>query len=216
MIKFVVCVPTELELKLLAPRIGQHPACCVEVIGFGPVTATARTAWLIAEFQPERMFLLGISGAYGSDLPIGSAAQFQKVASYGVGVGTGAMHRSAFDVGFPQTQTLLPAGKHARSDILPLDFSAFHPSAEMLLSVCASAADPVDVDLRLEQFPSASAEDMEGFGFAFACHQADVPAQIIRGISNIAGERNRALWRIEDAVDSAAKLFADVFDAVLC
>ena len=216
MTKIIVCIPTELELKLIKPRIFRHSDFRIEVIGFGPIAAAARTARLINEHNPSRMFLLGIAGGYGSDLPVGTAAQFQKVGSYGVGVGTGAMHRSAFDVGFPQTQTLLPAGKQVRSDTLSLEYSAPHANAEMLLSVCAAAADPVDVDLRLEQFPSASAEDMEGFGFAFACHQADVAAQIIRGISNNAGERNRALWRIDDAADAAAKLFADIFDSVLC
>lgn len=216
MSKFLVCVPTELELKLIDARVRRRTSCRMEVIGFGPIAAAARTTCLIFEHRPERLFLLGIAGAYGNELAIGSAAQFQKVACYGVGVGTGATHRSAFDVGFPQTQTLLPPGKQVRSDILPLDYSAAHANSDLLVSVCAAAADPVDVDLRLEQFPSSTAEDMEGFGFALACQQANLPGQIIRGISNVAGERNRANWRIEAALDSAVKLFSEVLDSVLC
>jgi futalosine hydrolase len=84
------------------------------------------------------------------------------------------------------------------------------------LSVCAAAADPIDVDLRLEQFPDASAEDMEGFGFAFACHQAGVPAHIIRGISNTAGVRDRAEWCIDEAAQSAARLFLSVLQSIVC
>ena len=216
MTKIVLCVPTELEFKLLASRIGRRRDTVVEVLGFGPVAAAARTAWLIGEHQPDRMFLLGIAGAYGSDVPVGTATQFQKVGCYGVGIGSGALHRSAFDIGFPQTQVLAQPGRQARSDIMPLEFAAPLTNSELLLTVCAAAADPVDVDLRLEQFPGASAEDMEGFGFAFACQQAGVGAQIIRGISNAAGQRDRKLWQVDAAADAAAKLFGDVFDSVLC
>lgn len=214
--KSVVCVPTELEFKLLAPRIGRRSDTVIEILGFGPVASAARTAWLINEFRADKMFLLGIAGAYGSELPVGTATQFQKVASYGVGIGSGALHRSAFDVGFPQTQVLSHPGKQVRSDTLPLEFVAPLMNTELLLTVCSAAADAVDVDLRLERFPGASAEDMEGFGFAFACQQAGVAAQIIRGISNSAGQRDRKLWQVDAAADAAAKLFGEVYDAVLC
>lgn len=216
MTKIVLCVPTELEFKLLAPRIGRRRDIVVEVLGFGPIAAAARAAWLIGEHHPERMFLLGIAGAYGSDLPLGTAAQFQKVGCYGVGSGSGALHRSAFDIGFPQTQVLVHPGKQARTDIMPLEFAAPLMNSELLLTVCSAAADPVEVDLRLEQFPGATAEDMEGFGFAFACQQAGVAAQIIRGISNAAGQRDRKVWKVDEAADAAARLFSDVFDSVLC
>ncbi len=216
MTKIVLCVPTEIEFKLLAPRVGRRRDTTVEVLGFGPIAAAARTAWLIGEHRPQRMFLLGIAGSYSSDLPVGTATQFQKVGCYGVGIGSGALHRSAFDVGFAQTQVLAHPGQQARSDILPLEFAAPLMNSDLLLTVCAAAADPVDVDLRLEQFPGATAEDMEGFGFAFACQQAGVGAQIIRGISNAAGQRDRKLWQVDVAADAAAKLFDDVFDSVLC
>lgn len=214
--KTVVCVPTDLEYKLLAPRLGRRSDTVVELLGFGPIAAAARTAWLIADLRPERMCLLGVAGSYGKELPVGSAAQFQKVGCYGIGTGAGAMHRSAFDLGFPQTQVLAPPGKTVRSDIIPLEFVGSLMNSELLLTVCASAADAVEADLRLEQFPGASAEDMEGFGFAFSCLQAGVGAQIIRGISNTAGQRDRRTWRLDDAADAAARLFGEVYEAVFC
>jgi futalosine hydrolase len=213
--KFLICFATELERKLIAPRLGRRRDAALEVCGFGLVAAAARTAWLIQEHDPGRAFLLGLAGTYSPDLPIGSAAQFQKVTSYGIGVGMGAAHRSAFDIGFPQSQALLSGSQRAPSDVLPLDFSPQHPSAELLLSVSSSAADPVEVDHRLEQVPTACAEDMEGFAFALACHQSGVPAQVIRGISNQAGERDRSQWRVDDAGSAAVELFCQVFDAVL-
>ncbi|NDH95322.1 MAG: futalosine hydrolase, partial [Planctomycetia bacterium] len=69
---------------------------------------------------------------------------------------------------------------------------------------CAASATAEDAATRLEEFPTAVAEDMEGFAVALACRLAGVPCQIIRGISNRAGDRDKARWQIEPALRAAA------------
>lgn len=75
-----------------------------------------------------------------------------------------------------------------------------------LLTVCAAAGDRADAERRAELFPDATAEDMEGFGVAIACRLAGTPLAIVRGISNAAGNRDRAQWRVEQALRSASEL----------
>jgi futalosine hydrolase len=48
------------------------------------------------------------------------------------------------------------------------------------------------------------AEDMEGFGVALACRLHGVPVDIVRGISNTVGDRDKARWRVETALEAAA------------
>ncbi|MFM8578800.1 MAG: hypothetical protein ACKOCN_08370, partial [Planctomycetaceae bacterium] len=55
-------------------------------------------------------------------------------------------------------------------------------------------------------FPGAVAEDMEGFGVAMACRLVGVPLTIVRGISNIAGDRDTRQWRIRESLAAAADL----------
>ena len=64
----------------------------------------------------------------------------------------------------------------------------------------------VDVAMRLERYPDAVAEDMEGFGVAVACYFGGVPLQIIRGISNRAGDRDKRNWDIDGALHAAGEL----------
>ena len=45
---------------------------------------------------------------------------------------------------------------------------------------------------------------MEGFSVAIAAAMAGVPLMIVRGISNIAGDRDKSRWRIVDALNAAA------------
>ena len=54
---------------------------------------------------------------------------------------------------------------------------------------------------------------MEGFGVALACALAGVPLCIVRGASNRVGERDPSTWRIDEAIDSARALAAEVLAA---
>jgi futalosine hydrolase len=52
--------------------------------------------------------------------------------------------------------------------------------------------------------PGATAEGMEGFGVATAARNWGVPILEIRAISNLVGPRDRAAWRIDEALDLLA------------
>jgi futalosine hydrolase len=62
------------------------------------------------------------------------------------------------------------------------------------------------VRLRKQAFPAAMAEDMEGFAVAFACRLRGVPVDVVRGISNVAGDRDKSRWEVAAAVESAGRL----------
>lgn len=80
----------------------------------------------------------------------------------------------------------------------------------MLLTACAASATADDAALRRHIFPAAVAEDMEGFGVALACRLSGIPLGIVRGISNTAGDRDKARWQIEPALAAAADLAAEI------
>ncbi|MCP3920856.1 MAG: futalosine hydrolase [bacterium] len=202
----LLLIPTRLEESRLE-RLGglRWDACETARIGFGPVAAAARCAGLIAERQPARVVLIGIAGTYDADaLAPGTAAVFDEVALDGVGVGSEGGLLPPSQIGFPQW----PGGDGTPADAvmesLPLAAdSTAQTSAGLVLTVCAASADPVQAQRRRERWPSARAEDMEGFGAALACHLAGVPLSVVRGISNVAGDRDTSRWRIDEALDSA-------------
>lgn len=65
-----------------------------------------------------------------------------------------------------------------------------------------------------KRFPLATAEAMEGFGVALAAKEADVPMLEIRTISNLVGPRNKAAWKIKEALstlETVSSVLAEVF-----
>jgi futalosine hydrolase len=204
----LVLVPTPLEARRLEDLGGLGPGLgVVELCGFGPVAAAARSAALLERLRPRRVLLLGIAGAFDEAThPPGTALAFERVAVEGIGAGEGEGLVPPATMGFPQWPE--PASGGAADDVLALARPPGTPHGELglLLTTCAASADEAQATLRRRRHPEAVAEDMEGFGVALACAQAGVPLAIVRGVSNRVGLRDPALWRIPAALAAAREL----------
>ena len=197
----LVLVPTPTEMRRLEPHLIGVGGVVAEMCGFGPIAAAATTANLIARHRPQEVMLVGIAGAVGDGLKIGSASKFSSVACYGVGVGWADLHTPAAEIGWCQ---LAGDGLEPVGDYLMLDESA--PDDRLLMSVCSASGAPADVQRYRDRYPQTIAEDMEGFGVAMACHLSNTRLSIIRGISNIAGDRDKSNWQVEQAMEAATTM----------
>ncbi|MCA8980021.1 MAG: futalosine hydrolase [Planctomycetes bacterium] len=199
----LLLVPTALELERLRDQGGYDPARArVEVCGFGPVAAAARTATLLERYKPQRALLVGIAGTFDEEsFPVGTATTFGEVALEGVGVGEGSRFVAPPALGFPQWPGSTDTTPHPIADRMRLE-----ASGPLLLSTCAASDSPAHAAERKERFPAALAEDMEGFAVALACALARVPLSIVRGASNVVGDRQASAWRIPSALAAAHEL----------
>lgn len=203
---WLILVPTPFELEHLR-RFSEFQAIQsrpVECCGFGPIVSAARTAELIQRFPGHAIALIGIAGSYAPELELGHAYEFDSVACHGVGVGSGTEFQPAGQVGWKQWQS--GSDEASIADVIQLsrfpdDVKSFGP----LLTCTAASSSPDDVRARRALFPEAVAEDMEGFAVAAACKLAEVPLTIVRGISNVAGDRDKSRWQIEPSLQSALR-----------
>ena len=221
----LLLIPTELERRRFLDRGGLPRGLAqVECCGFGPVAAAARTAQLCRALRPARVLLVGIAGAYDVRThPVGQAFEFDGVAIDGVGVGRGEGFIAPPELGFPQWPG---SGSDEGRGVAPiydrLELSAAGdargatagPAAppRLLLTTCAASASPAEAAERRARFPEAVAEDMEGFAVATACALAGVQLRIVRGISNLVGDRDPATWRIPAALEAARKLAVELLE----
>ncbi len=203
----LILFPTELELRRVADQGGVPVGLGIQALcGFGPIAAAARAAELLAIHKPARVLLLGIAGAYDVEThPVGSAFEFGEVAVEGIGVGEGAELIAPPALGFPQWPGSLDGARHPIFDRIKLAVAEPQPRGNLLLTTCAASASPAQAALRRERFPDAVAEDMEGFAVATACSLANVPLRIVRGVSNLVGDRAPQHWRIPAALDAARR-----------
>ena len=218
-----------MELNLLA-SVGTPISnqCAVELCGFGPIASAAKVSQLLAGNRYHRVLLIGIAGTYNeARLPVGSSTTFNQVHCDGVGIGAGKSFQSAAKLGWSQIESNSEVtGNSADSDAAVPDrdssqrlFPSIGDSLRLnanrlsnandekhLLTCCSASSDQQEASNRINRFPQAIAEDMEGFGVAIACQLHDVPLRIIRGISNRVGDRDHLRWKIKPAMTSASKL----------
>ena len=185
----LVLVPTELESGLLFP---DGPPAPLAVCGFGLAAAGAGAAHAIAEHRDAAgggVVLVGAAGTYDAARhPIGSAIVAGSVRCDGIGAGSGDGHRSAAALGFAAADSI-----------------ALGPGPE-ILSVATAAGSPAEATGRRERYPAAAGEEMEGYAVAVATRLFGVDLTIVRGFSNAAGDRDRAGWRMQEALAEAAAL----------
>jgi len=211
MTRLLILVPTDFELRKLQPLLADSVKQADGMLltcGFGPIVAGIRTTQLLAFYKPRAVVLAGIAGALGPQLPIGTATTFSRIACYGIGAGSGSDFETASELGWPQWTD--PEFGESYGDVIEptIESDPGGSPGSMLLTVCAASGCTEDVAHRLNKFPHAVAEDMEAFSVALACRMARIPLTVIRGISNMAGDRDKTNWNVAAALEAAAELAA--------
>lgn len=208
MTRSLILVPTSFELQHLRPVLEDAvwaASGTVAVCGFGPIASGILTAELLARHKPDNVILVGIAGSYNSSAEVGTAYSYSKIGCYGIGAGSGREFKTAGELGWSQFSDF-DSGDSLNDTIELVGTGPKVASDRMLLTVCSASVSTSDVAERLSKFPQAVAEDMEAFSVAMACQESSIPLVVIRGISNIAGDRNKANWHVEAALKAAAEL----------
>jgi futalosine hydrolase len=191
-------------------EIAIHAALC----GFGLAAAGAgashAAARLAAQGGVNGLCLAGLAGTYDRDrAPVGSAIVGTAATCWGIGSGEGEAHRSAAALGWRQ------AWGDGRLTLECERLELTRPPtstavAGEILSVTAASASPEDAARRRAISSAALAEDMESFAVALAARLRGLPLTVVRGISNVAGDRDKASWRMPEALASARRLLAEI------
>ncbi len=171
----------------------------IRICGLGPIHAGIEASRMLAQNRMSQAILMGIAGAYDDSLAIGQASFFDRVACYGIGLGTG---RS------------LPNSGGSRLDFVATATTIrFHASFPKLGMVLQSSADLLCFLVRCHGCPIAASkvsrglrEDMEAYAIAVACRSTNTPFSVVRGISNHAGDRDLSHWKIQEAMRAASDL----------
>lgn len=182
--------------------IGATPA---EVIvgGVGPAEAAAATSARLALGGVELVLSAGIAGGF-APLTHGDIAVASSLVLADLGAETDHGFVPLPSLGFGRVAYDVPPALA----VALADRTGGHLGTVLTVStVTGSAATAEALALR---FPDAVAEAMEGAGVAAAAARFGVPCGEIRAISNPVGPRDRAAWRIPQALTALGAAVAAV------
>ncbi|MEW2284945.1 futalosine hydrolase [Streptomyces sp. NPDC047841] len=167
--------------------------------GVGPALAAATTAGaLTAAALAGRPYGLvvsaGIGGGFAPRAPLGSLVVADAITVADLGAETADGFLPVTELGFG-TVTHRPP-----ESLVRVVSEATGARTGTILTVSTVTGTAARAAALRDRHPGALAEGMEGFGVAEAAAAHGVPVLEIRAVSNPVGPRDRAAWRIGDAL----------------
>jgi futalosine hydrolase len=171
------------------------PGVDVLVGGAGPAEAAASTATALASRDVDLVLCAGIGGGFGACSP-GELAVASRVVFADLGAETPDGFRSASALGFGEDEYEVAP---AQAQMLAARTGGRLGCVLTVATVTGTAASAAAL---LGRYPDAVAEGMEGAGVAAAARRRGIAFAELRAISNPVGPRDRASWRIDDALNA--------------
>ncbi|WP_175412519.1 futalosine hydrolase, partial [Streptomyces sp. TRM64462] len=191
------------------------PSFDVVAAGVGPAAAAvgAATALATAPYPYDLVVSAGIGGGFAPRAPLGSLVVADAIVAADLGADTPDGYLPVEDLGFGRSVHVPPAELTARVTGALAAAGLPHVLAPVLTvsTVTGTAARTAELTAR---HPRAGAEAMEGYGVAEAAAAHGVPVLELRAVSNTVGPRDRAAWRIGEALEALSAGFAGLSSAL--
>ncbi len=197
--RVLVATAVPAERDAVAGRL--PPYADAVAVGVGPAAAAAHTAAALARTPYDLVVSAGIGGGFAPGAPLGSLVFADEITAADLGAETP-------DGFLPVTELGFGAVTHRPPPSLVRDLAAACgglTGAVLTVSTVTGSAERA-AGLR-RRHPSALAEAMEGFGVAEAAAAFTLPVLEIRAVSNAVGPRDRAAWRIGEALGALGDAF---------
>ncbi|WP_307835387.1 futalosine hydrolase [Streptomyces adelaidensis] len=174
--------------------------------GVGPALAAASTAAaLTAAALDGRPYDLvvstGIAGGFQPEAPLGSLVLADEITAADLGAETPDGFLPVTDLGFGTVT------HHPPESLMRAVAAATGARTGTVLTVSTVTGSAARAAALRTRHPRALAEAMEGFGVAEAAAAHRTPVLELRAVSNPVGPRDRAAWRIGDALDALTEAF---------
>lgn len=200
----IVCVSTELEGALLKPHLP------VLITGVGAVNAAIALTQFLERQGARAILSCGIGGTYpGSALQLATAvwAASECYGDLGAASTNGFLDMRA--LGFPVIPGASPIYNTLPVTLRPRDTIALPFVTVNTCTGSDAAAREIEARTR------GAVETMEGAAIAHVAAVYGIPMGEVRGISNLAGNRDREVWRVKDAAAAAQEALLHSINTIL-
>jgi len=198
--RVLVMTAVAAERDAVLRGLNGDPRFDVLVAGVGSVVAAVNTAKALATAEYSLVISAGIGGGFPGRAEVGSLVVANEIVVADLGAETPEGFQSVDELGFGFTQIQINANlMNCVTRALIGTKIPFNIGSVLTVStITGTAARGLELATRIQ---GATAEAMEGFGVGFAALDRGLPVLELRAISNVVGPRERATWRIKEALD---------------
>ena len=211
--KILIVSATELELAPFAAQLRAHPRHLVEILttGVGMVATAVACSRALAGRRYDLALNLGVCGSFDPALPPGSVVHVVTDRLSELGAEDGEGFLSVDDLGLGQ-QAIANAAPPVSDALLALPAVAgitvntVHGADRSIARMLARIGSTTPL--------AGPVESMEGAAFMYACQLHGVPFAQVRAVSNVVERRNRAAWKMDDAIRNLGASATRILDTL--
>ncbi|WP_028608454.1 futalosine hydrolase [Paenibacillus harenae] len=200
-----VLIVTAVDAEKEAVLRGLQGTGGIDVIaaGVGPASAAAETAAMLAQHGPGYGLVIsaGIGGGFAGRADIGSIVVSDAIHAADLGAETQDGFLSVDELGFGTARAAV-SEDWSSALYAAIQAAGMPVCLGPVLTVSTATGSAGTAAALAKRIPGAAAEGMEGYGVAVAASKRGIPAVELRAISNAVGPRDRAAWRIGDALSA--------------
>ena len=196
---------TELEVPFAA-ELRAQPRHEVDLLvtGVGMVATAAQCARALALARYDLALNVGVCGSFDPALPPGTVVHVvrDRLTELGAEDGDGFLTIEDLQLGASEVVNAAPPANAALAQlrqVSAITVNTVHGHERTIADVIARCRPQV--------------ETMEGAAFMYACGLSGVPYAQLRAVSNVVERRNRAAWRMQDALAALGPVVTKVVDA---
>ncbi|TMV49004.1 futalosine hydrolase [Paenibacillus mesophilus] len=199
--RVLVMTAVEAEREAVARGLAGDGRFDVMLAGVGPAQAAANTAAALAAADYGLVISAGIAGGFAGRAELGGLVVSSEIVAADLGVETQEGFIGVDELGFGSARV---AVDRTTADRLAgaLRKAGLPACCGPIVTVSTATGTAATASALAERVPGAAAEGMEGFGVATAAQLRGLPVLEIRAISNPVGPRDRASWKIREALDA--------------
>ncbi|RAV01768.1 futalosine hydrolase [Paenibacillus sp. YN15] len=213
--RILVIAAVEAERQAILRGLDGDPRFDVVAPGAGVGMAAAAAGAALASGAYRLAVSAGIGGGFAGRAPVGSLVIADAIIAADLGAETREGFQTAHELGFGGN--LHPAHQPLAARLTAVLAERF-PARTVLtgpvLTVSTATGTAATAEAWRRRHPEAAAEAMEGFGVACAASLCGLPCMEVRGISNAVGPRDRAAWRIGEALQALEEAFSVLKDVL--
>jgi futalosine hydrolase len=192
----LVVAATAAEIAPLEALLRSRPNVDILVTGVGMVAAAARCADRLSRARYGFALNVGLCGSFDAALPPGTVVQVvsDRLPELGAEDGDAFLPIESLDLPADHFVENTHPPRNAALERLPrvagITVNTIHGNAASISAVVGRCSPQV--------------ESMEGAAFMYACRLAAIPYAQVRAVSNVVERRNRAGWKVNEAIDALA------------
>jgi futalosine hydrolase len=201
-LKVLIVSATDAEL---APLVASGHDVDRLITGVGMAATAARCAKALAGGEYGLALNFGVCGSFDSELMPGRVVHVVADRFSELGAEDGDAFLTLDELGLPGEGEIINVRPPANDALARL------PAVRGITvnTVHGNAASIAAVRRRFDP----QVESMEGAAFMYACLLNDVPFAQVRAVSNVVEPRNRAAWKMTEAIDALAAAARDILNS---